>query len=335
MSRHGPARPRRLLPRPPDARPAFRRALVRGDHLHRHLLPAGLPGAHRQARELPLLRLGRGRPGGRLPSLLALPARDGSRPGLLARDLQHRVPRAGPDRRRRAGRRRGGRGSAGRAVGPGRAPAPAPVPAAPRRVPRRRRPDPARPLRQAAHPGDAHADDGGGAGRRLRQRPPVQRDVPRAFRPSAQRASSQARCAVRGGPGRRHRPAALPSALRLAGHARPPGRAGRGWRGGSGRRRLPAHRAPRGAPGHGGGAARAGPRQPGRRRALPLRARSARDPGPRAARLRRGRGHRDDRGPPLAGPAAGPAGRAAAGAARARVDGTASSWRCARSSASR
>ena len=51
----------------------------------RHLLPADLPGAHAEARERALLSHRRGRAGGGLPALPALPAGDLARPRRLAR----------------------------------------------------------------------------------------------------------------------------------------------------------------------------------------------------------------------------------------------------------
>ena len=72
-------------------------------------------------------------------------------------------------------RRRG----AGRAAGRRRPPAAAAVPAPSRRLADRRRPDAPRAVRQAAPARHAPADDRGGAGLGLRQRAPLQRDLPR------------------------------------------------------------------------------------------------------------------------------------------------------------
>ena len=82
--------------------------------------------------------------------------------------------------RARRQRRRRPRGSAGG----GRAATSPPIPQAPRRLADQRRPDPARALGQAADPRDPAADGRGGAGLRLRQRAPLQRDVPAALRPA-------------------------------------------------------------------------------------------------------------------------------------------------------
>ena len=154
----------RLLPRACDPRRPLRRPAVRRRQDHRHLLPADLPGAHAEARERALLSHRRGGAGGRLPALPALPAGDLARPRRLARHLQHRVPRARPDRGRRARRRR--RRGPGRPAGRRRAAAAAAVPPASRRLADRRRADPARAAGQAADPRDPAADDRGRAGRR-------------------------------------------------------------------------------------------------------------------------------------------------------------------------
>ena len=171
-----------------------------------------------EVRELPLLRLGRRRAGGGLPPLPALPARDRARPRLLARHRQHGEPRAGLDRRRRARRRGLRRRDPGRAAGRRRPPAAPPVPAPSRRLAHRRRPDAARAVRQAAPARHPSADGRSGAGLGLRQRAPLQRDVPRPVRPPAQRAAPQGR-RRQFGPRRRDAAARLPPALRLAGHA--------------------------------------------------------------------------------------------------------------------
>ena len=155
----------------------------------RPICPARTP----EVRELPLLRLGRRRAGGGLPPLPALPARDRARPRLLARHRQHGEPRAGADRRRRARRRGDRRRDARRAAGRRRPPAAPPVPAPSRRLADRRRPDAARAVRQAAPARHAPADGGSGAGLGLRQRAPLQRDLPRPVRPPAQRAAPQRR----------------------------------------------------------------------------------------------------------------------------------------------
>ena len=57
------------------ARPALRRRLLRRRDVHRHLLPADLPGEDAQGGELPLLRHAAGGRAGGLPSVPALPAR--------------------------------------------------------------------------------------------------------------------------------------------------------------------------------------------------------------------------------------------------------------------
>ena len=99
------------------------------------------------------------------------------------------VARPEADRRGRARRERGRRRGAGRAAGR-RRPAAAPaVPAASRRLAGRRGADPARAVRQAADPRHPPADDRGRALGRLRQRAALQRDLPQAVRPAAQRAA--------------------------------------------------------------------------------------------------------------------------------------------------
>jgi hypothetical protein len=72
---HGPRR-RCRLPCREGARCALRRALFRRRHLHRRLLPPGVPRAHAAARELPLLRHPRAGRGGRLQALPEVPAGD-------------------------------------------------------------------------------------------------------------------------------------------------------------------------------------------------------------------------------------------------------------------
>ena len=176
---------RALLAR--DAR--FDGRLFIGRQDDRHLLPPDLPGAHRRKPEnCRFFASAAAAQAGRLPPLPALPARDLARSRGLARHLQHRLARAGADRSRRARRRR--RGGARRAAGRRRAPAAPPVPPAPRRVAGRGRADAARAARQAADPRDPPADDRGRARRRLRQRAPLQRDLPAALRPPAGRAAA-------------------------------------------------------------------------------------------------------------------------------------------------
>ncbi len=80
--------------------PRFRRPLFHRREDDRHLLPTDLPGTHAAPRERDLLSDGRGCARSRLPSLPALPARDGARSRRLARHLQHRVARAGAHRGR-------------------------------------------------------------------------------------------------------------------------------------------------------------------------------------------------------------------------------------------
>ena len=81
------------------------------------------------------------------------------------------------------------------------------------------------------HPRDPPADDRGGAGLGLRQRAPLQRDLPRPVRPPAQRApapsSAKGRRRRRFGARRRDAAPGLPAALRLARHAGRPGRSAR------------------------------------------------------------------------------------------------------------
>ena len=158
-----------------------------GVHLDRHLLPADLPDAPAQVRELPLLRLGRRCAGGGLPALPALPAGDRARPRLLARHGQHGEPGAGADRRRRTRRRALRRRGLGRATGRRRSAVAATVPAPSRRLADRRRTDAPRAVRQAAAARHAPADDGSGAGLGLQQRAPLQRDLPQPLSPAAQR----------------------------------------------------------------------------------------------------------------------------------------------------
>ena len=171
---------------------AFRRTHLRRRDLDRHLLPADLPGGHGEVRELPLLSVGRGGAGGGLSSLPALPAGDRAGARRLARHVEHGVPRPGADRRGRAGWRRRQRRSAGRAARHRRAAVAAPVRAASRRLAGHGGADPARAVRQAADPRYAPAHGRDCAGRRLRQRAPIQRDLS-ACCSSGRRAPSGAR----------------------------------------------------------------------------------------------------------------------------------------------
>ena len=125
---------RAVLPgRPEQGRPLRRVVLHRG-HLHRHLLPAELPGHHPEAGQRPLLPdRGRGA-AGRLPGLQAVPARRRARLARVERAGRRRGPGDAPDRRRR--RRPGRRARARRAARLQRAP-PAPPAASPRSAPGR------------------------------------------------------------------------------------------------------------------------------------------------------------------------------------------------------
>ena len=145
---------------------------------------AVLPRADAQARKRPLLSHRRRRAGGRLPPLPALPPRNLARPRLLARQLQHGLPRPRPDRGRRA--RRCQRRDPGGTARPRRAPTAAPVPRASRRLADRDRANPPHSAGETIDPGYAPADDGNRRRRRLRQRPPVQRDLPAALSTPAQ-----------------------------------------------------------------------------------------------------------------------------------------------------
>ncbi len=172
-----------------DAR--FDGQAVRRHHLDRHLLPADLPGPLGQVRELPVLPQRRRGAGSGLPTLPALPAGDGARSRFLARHLEHGLARPRADRGRRARRRSGQRRCAGRAARHRRAAAAAAVPAASRRLADHGGADPARAVRQAADPRHAAADGGGRPGGRLRQHPPLQRDLPATVPPPAERVAPQ------------------------------------------------------------------------------------------------------------------------------------------------
>ena len=98
------AGPRCLLPRAEGARCALRRQLLHRRDQHRHLLPAGLPGAHAAARELPLLRPRRAGRGAGFRPLPALPARAGAAgAALVAAGRERRAGPAGGAPARRAG----------------------------------------------------------------------------------------------------------------------------------------------------------------------------------------------------------------------------------------
>ena len=173
----------------------------------RPICPARTP----QARERALLPHGRGGPGGRLPPLPALPAGDRrpiSAPGAASSNTVARalalIEAGALDEARR---RRPGRAARRR-----RAPAAPAVPPASRRLAGRGRADAARAAGQAADPRDAAADGRGRAGRRVRQRPAVQRDLPAPLRAARRRAApprGRRRC------GRERRARRCDSALRL------------------------------------------------------------------------------------------------------------------------
>src|SRR5580658_1788173 len=208
------ARPERLLPGPPRPRRPLRRTLLHRRDLDRDLLPADLPGATAQARELSVPALGRRGPGGGVPRLSALPAGSSTGTRDLARHGEYRVARFETDRRGGAGRcERRDPGGPARCRRAASAPA---VPAPSGCRPRRRRPDAPAALRQGA-PGRYGAADGGcGVCRRLRQSAPIQCCDPAELGPAAERAPPSE--PGRPTPGRRrHHPVALSAALRLAG----------------------------------------------------------------------------------------------------------------------
>ena len=88
-----------------QGRPVRRLVLLR-HHVHRHLLPAQLPGAGGQAPERALLRHGRRRPTSGLPCLHALPARRHARLTRVERPRRRRGAGHAPHRRRRRRPRR-------------------------------------------------------------------------------------------------------------------------------------------------------------------------------------------------------------------------------------
>ena len=190
---------RSLLPRLLHPRSAVRRAHVRRGEDDGHLLSAGLSGADAEAEHLSFYpTAAAAQEAGFRPCLRCRPE---ASPDLGAwRGTSNTVSRAlalieegalddgDVGRARRAARRR-------------RAAAAPALPPASRRVADRGGADAARAARQAADPGDAAADDRGGAGVRLRQRAAVQRDLPAAVRPPAGRACA----AAHAGPTRRRR----------------------------------------------------------------------------------------------------------------------------------
>ena len=184
-----------LRARAPVARRALRRTLLHRRAHDADLLPAGLPGeaaARAQRRVLPH-RGGRRR--SRVPPLPALsPEAEPGHPRLVRR-ARDRRPRAAADRRRVA-RRRSRRSAGSRAARGHPAPSAAAVPAAPRRRAARGDPHPPRSHREASARRDRprHGDDR--VRRRLRQRAPLQRDVPRSLRPHAARAAARPRRSV-------------------------------------------------------------------------------------------------------------------------------------------
>ncbi len=169
-------------------RPAVRRRVLRGREEHRHLLSSGVPGTNAAPRPLSLFRGRRSRRAGRVPTMppMSPGTRPRSGPGRFQESCRPRHRRA--DRRWRDGRRWEPR-TPGRGVRPQLASA---SPHRRRRVgrlARRTRPDAAALTRQAASYGNAASHHRSGLCERIRQRPPLQRPVPRPLPPDAEPAS--------------------------------------------------------------------------------------------------------------------------------------------------
>ena len=146
---------------------------------------------------------------------------DGARPRGVARHVEHGVARAGAHRDGRARRRRrrdaGVDGSAS-ASGSCAGSSAQHLGASPIAVAQTRRVLLAKQLIHETTP----ADERGRARRRLRQHPPLQRDVSAAVQPTAGRAAADRSAPALALERRGHDAAALPAAVRLAGDARVP-----------------------------------------------------------------------------------------------------------------
>ena len=185
-------RPERLLPRPPGPRPPVRRPDVHGGHER----PASIADrsarrARRSSRTSRSTRPPR-RPRRPVTGRVSAAGRRSS-PDLAAwrGTSSDGVARAVADRRRLPGRRRRQCRRRRRAAGDRRAASPAVVPRASRGIADRRGPDPARPFaKQLIH--ETQMQHGRRRdGVRLRQPPPLQRDVPPPVRTAAVGASSR------------------------------------------------------------------------------------------------------------------------------------------------
>ncbi len=224
----------------------LRRPLLHRRHLHRHLLPAGVPGEDAQARELPLLPVRRPGRDRRLSPLPALPAGAGAaladagqrrrRGGLV---VHRRLGHPGPPGGRAAGRAGtlAGQRTVADAAGP--APGRQRPPCAAHLRDRVRRLAAAIPANPPAADGQATADrhrpgrHPGGPRGRLRQPAPLQRRLcaalwpePHATAPQQQRRRAGARRHAG-----HHHAGRLPAALRRGGHAELPACAAAAGRG--------------------------------------------------------------------------------------------------------
>ena len=195
---------------------AVRRRLLRRCDVHRHLLPADLPGENAAGKQLPVLPHRPGDRAGRLSSVPALPARAGAGKragGRCPADRAADRPAAGGRRDRRECRARRNRR-------PVRAQLAADPPHRPEGA--RRAADPAA-ADAAAAPGQAaaHGNRAAGDRDRLRQRvlepPPIQRRIQRALQDGADAAAEEGD-RRRGGDRRQHdvdAAALLSASLRL------------------------------------------------------------------------------------------------------------------------
>src|SRR5262249_9638139 len=216
-----------------------RRPILHWRYEHADLLPADLPGTRAERSEHHVLPFRRGRRGGWTASLPALPAGVVAGHAGMAGHIRDRVARASAHRRWCA--RRWILGGARRSAWRDRPPPPPAVSPPSRRDAARRGADAPRPLREKVDRRNAAADGPRRVGRRLWQRPPLQRpDVPhlRTHADAVAHARAQAR---------RFRSRTLSvsprvsPAVRLGGGARISARARDAWRGIRGRPLLSAH----------------------------------------------------------------------------------------------
>ena len=237
---------RDLRTSPPVTRHPLRRPFLRRGRDHRHLLPARLSGSASEGRARALLPLRGSRREGGISPLPALSPRSVAGKSGMVGIPGHRAPRSAPDRGRGARRCRHGRPGA---TTRHRRPTSGPAVQSPRwRVAGTGRFDVPPSSREAADRRHRPAVRRGSPGGWVRQRPPLQRRVPRRLRSRTARAAPPAAGAGRSGSARRRSASApqLPGPVRrdgttgLSGAPRHPRRGGRRCRPGNLPARFPA-----------------------------------------------------------------------------------------------